>query len=408
MSLTVTPVTAGGAHSALADAVRRAKAGDVLRPVTVLVPTNAAGVIARRALGRLGGVAAVDLVTLYRLAERLGGPSLRAEHRLPVSTAVVDLAVRAVLRTTHTVFDAVAGHNSTVVALRDIHRELRIAGPDAVDRLDRASQRGHEVVRVSRLVTERLAAGWYDEGDLLERATSTVRAGGLDDGLRDVIMFLPQTLGPLELELVGALSASATVQVLPALSGDAGADRDVVAMIAALSAAPVAAPAASAGTVAEVISVTDADEEVRHAVRAVVDAARRGTPLASMAILWPVDRPYARLVEHHLGAAGIPWNGRPGTRVSERLVPRFLLDLLDVDRRGLRRRDLFDLLADVPVRDPEGHPLPMAAWERAARDAGVVKDEQWTPRLRAYAPPPTPPTRGAAATSRRSRWMCRL
>ena len=137
MSLTVTPVTAGGAHSALADAVRRAKAGDVLRPVTVLVPTNAAGVIARRALGRLGGVAAVDLVTLYRLAERLGGPSLRAEQRLPVSTAVVDLAVRAVLRTTHTVFDAVAGHNSTVVALRDIHRELRIAGPDAVDRLDR-------------------------------------------------------------------------------------------------------------------------------------------------------------------------------------------------------------------------------------------------------------------------------
>ena len=28
-------------------------------------------------------------------------------------------------------------------------------------------------------------------------------------------------------------------------------------------------------------------------------------------------------------------------------MPRFLLDLLDVDRRGLRRRDLFNLLADV-------------------------------------------------------------
>jgi len=67
------------------------------------------------------------------------------------------------------------------------------------------------------------------------------------------------------------------------------------------------------------------------------------------------------------------------------VVPRFLLDLLDVDRRGLRRRDLFSLLADVPVRDRAGRPLPIAAWERASRDAGVVKDEQWIPRLRSYA-----------------------
>ncbi len=67
-------------------------------------------------------------------------------------------------------------------------------------------------------------------------------------------------------------------------------------------------------------------------------------------------------------------------------MPRFLLDLLDVDRRGLRRRDLFDLLADVPVtRSRRAAASPIAAWERASRDAGVVKDEQWTPRLRSHA-----------------------
>ena len=64
MSLDVVPVTAGSAHAALAAAVTAAKGGEVLRPVTVLVPTNAAGVIARRTLGRLGGVAAVDFLTL--------------------------------------------------------------------------------------------------------------------------------------------------------------------------------------------------------------------------------------------------------------------------------------------------------------------------------------------------------
>ncbi len=133
------------------------------------------------------------------------------------------------------------------------------------------------------------------------------------------------------------------------------------------------------------MSVTDADEEVRHAVRTIVDAARAGTPLGRISVLWPADRPYARLVEHHLDVAGIAWNGRPGTRVAERLVPRFLMDLLDIDRRKLRRRDLFDLLADTGGCDADGRRLPIAMWERVGRDAGVVNGDDWTPRLRSYA-----------------------
>jgi ATP-dependent helicase/nuclease subunit B len=384
VSLDVVPVTAGSAHTALAEAVAAAKGGEVLRPVTVLVPTNAAGVIARRTLGRLGGVAAVDFITLSRLAERLAGPALRAEHRLPASTAVVDLAVRWVLGNTPTQFDAVAEHPSTVVALRDLYRELRLAGGQALDRLAQTSRRGHEVARICTLVGDRLAPTWYDEGDLLTHAVAAVR-GGVDPALARAVLFLPQSLGPLELGLVHALGEQGSMRVLLGFTGNATADNDIAGIAAALSSHEVAAIAASRAAATEIVSVTDADEEVRHAVREVVEAARRGTPLARMAILWPTDRPYARLVEHHLGVAGIPWNGRPGTKVSERVVPRFLLDLLDVDRRGLRRRDLFNLLADVPVRDRAGRPLPVAAWERASRDAGVVKDEQWVPRLQSYA-----------------------
>jgi ATP-dependent helicase/nuclease subunit B len=133
------------------------------------------------------------------------------------------------------------------------------------------------------------------------------------------------------------------------------------------------------------VSTTDADEEVRHAVRRLVDAARAGTPFAKMSLVWPTDRPYARLVEHHLDAAGLPWNGRPGTLVTERLVPRFLLDLLDLDRRGLRRNELFDMLADVPVHAPDGGRVSVARWERLARAAGITRDEHWQPRLATYA-----------------------
>ena len=385
MGIVVTAVTAGAAHRALADAVVAAKGGQPLRPVTVVVPTNASGVIARRALGRLVGVAAVDMVTIYRLAERLAGPSLRAEDRLPVSTAVVDQAVRAVLRSASTSYDAVADHPSTVVALRDLHREVRLAGPAALDALARTS-RGREAARVSRLTTQRLAPRWYDEGDLLERSIATVAAGGLPPELTEVIVFLPQWLSPLERQLVRAMAAGRQVQVIVGLTGNAHADRDVSELAGDLSGTlvagpPVPPPRADVG----IVSVTDADEEVRHAVRAIVEAARSGTPLGRMAVLWPADRPYARLVEHHLGVAGIPWNGRPGTRVAERLVPRFLMDLLDIDRRKLRRRDLFDLLADTGGRDADGRRLPVALWERVSRDAGVVNGDDWTPRLRSFA-----------------------
>ena len=183
----------------------------------------------------------------------------------------------------------------------------------------------------------------------------------------------------------------ADVHVILGITGDAAADAELATIAAALQpgwSAPersaVITPLDQPSTV-EVISTTDADDEVRLAVRAVLDAGRAGTPFARMAVLWSAERPYARLVEHHLAVAEIEWNGRPGTRLVERLVPRLVIDLLDVDRRGLRRRDLFDLLADVPARGADGELLHTAAWERVSRAAGVARDEHWTPRLGAYA-----------------------
>ena len=64
------------ALDALAAAVARAKGDEPLRPVTVVVPSNYAGVAARRALARRHGVIGVGFVTLYRLAELLAGPTL--------------------------------------------------------------------------------------------------------------------------------------------------------------------------------------------------------------------------------------------------------------------------------------------------------------------------------------------
>ena len=336
-------------------------------------------------LGRLGGVAAVDFLTLGRLAERLAGARLRAAHRLPVSTAVVDLAVRWVLDNTTTPFDEVAEHPSTVVALRDLYRELRLAGDAARERLSQASRRGRDVAVICRLVAERLTPTWYDEGDLLTNAIAAVRAGQLEPALTG--RALPAAVaGTPRARARASARRCSSMRVLLGFTGNAAADDDIAAIARGLTSQVVAPPAARSQASIETVSVTDADEEVRHAVRFVVDAAAFRNAVGSGSP--SCGRPTGRMPGWSNTISASPASrgtGGPGTNVNERVVPRFLLDLLDVDRRGLRRRDLFDLLADVPVRDRAGRPLPIAAWERASRDAGVVKDEQWAPRLRTYA-----------------------
>jgi ATP-dependent helicase/nuclease subunit B len=388
VTISITWCRPGDALDELAAAVARAKAGRPLRPVSVVVPTNAAGVMARRALGARGGVAAVDMVTLFRLAELMAAPSLTASGRRPVSTPVVDLAIRQVLDREPGMFAPVAEHPSTVVALRDLHRELRAAGGPATAALAGASARVREAARVSASTTTLLRDRWYDEGDLLARAVD-VAVAGVPERLEQTVLHIPQRLGRPEAALVRAIAGSGDVQVLIAATGSQPGDRelhDIAAAIdeSATSATAALRPVASVVDVG-IVSATDADDEVRVAVRRIVDAARSGVAFDRMAVLWPADRPYARLVEHHLRDVDVPWNGRPGTLLTERLVPRLLLDLLDVDRRGLRRRDLFELLADVPARGLDGRRLPRAAWERVSRAAGVSRDDHWAPRLTAFA-----------------------
>jgi RecB family exonuclease len=386
VSISAALVAPNLALGTLAATIAAAKGGDPLAPVTVAVPTNTCGVMTRRALGRLGGVAGVDMVTLNRLAELIAGPTLAAAGRSPMSIPVIDLTIASVLADDPGPFGAVATHPSTVVALRNLHGELRLANPADVTRLNDESLRGRQAVRISSAITASLEDRWYDEADLLATATAAVETQA-PDGLRSLVVHLPQELPGRAIAFVRALGEHLHVRIVVQLTGDSTADADTRHLLDALGSTTTDSSAASAvgdepaPHPVEIVSTTDADEEVREATRLVVAAARAGTPFERIAVLWPTQRPYARLVEHHLTAADIPWNGRPGTTLAERLAPRLVLDLLDVDRRGLRRRNVFDMLADLPLRDHDGEYLPTASWERVSRYAGVARDDDWDRRL---------------------------
>ncbi len=345
------------AFQALRVAIEQVQAGDPLSPVSVLVHSNAVGVAARRWLASHGGVAAAQFLTTFRFAELLGGPGLAAGDRRPVSTPVIDVAVRQALSASAGMLQPIAQHQATISAVRDAHRELRHLPPATVQRLaDRGSARAREIVRLHRTVTDALRTNWYDEADLLRSAcTSTSSAP------RHTIVFLPQRLRPTEQALLAALAEHGEVIVIQG------------------------ARQAPAGVALELVDASDADEEARESVRVVVGAVHEGVPLHRIGIVWPRHEPYARLVGEHLDDADVPWNGRPGIAVHERLAARLVLDLLRLDRRGIRRADLFALLAHVPARTATDHIVPRQHWERVSRQAGLAGAADWQPRLSAYA-----------------------
>ena len=347
----------GPSLHALRAAIDRLQAGDPLAAVTVLVHSNAVGVSTRRWLAAHGGIAAAQFLTAFRLAELLGGAALANAGKRPVSTPVVDVAVRQVLANSAGVFQPIAQHQATITAVRNTYKELRHLPASALNRLaTNGSVRAREVVRLNKAIHQQLADDWYDEADLLHAACASAAIAP-----PRTIVFLPQRLRATESALLDALAENGEMVVLE------GTDE-----------LPNNVPM-------DIIDASDADEEAREAVRIAVAAVHDGVPLHRIGIVWPRHDPYARLVGEHLQQAGIAWNGRPGIALHERLAARLVLDVLQLDRRGIRRADLFALLASVPARMRGGKRIPRQKWERISRDAGLAGDGDWTTRLTAYA-----------------------
>ncbi len=173
------------AAQSLSAAIRRAKAGDPLAPVSVVVPSNQVGVAARRLLasgelgplcGRGSGLAAVSFLTIFRMAELLGSARLAGDGRRPVSTPVLAAGLRRALAADAGVFAPVAAHPSTEMALVAAYKELRDCSPPALGQLARQSARAADVVRLCREARAILAPAWYDEEDLIDAAIGVLAA----------------------------------------------------------------------------------------------------------------------------------------------------------------------------------------------------------------------------------------
>ncbi|WP_419924848.1 PD-(D/E)XK nuclease family protein [Candidatus Poriferisocius sp.] len=384
----------------LGERIDALKGGDPLAPVTVVVPTNIAGIATRRALGaRDQGITAVNFLKLFDLAERLAGRQMAVElKRKPLSDPVLSATVRSVLNTNPGLFRASAQHPATQQALVRSYRDLRELSENQLNALATQSRRAADVVRICGQVRSRLESKWYDGQDLNELSINTLGSGSFSDLVQQfgpVIIHLPQRVTRSQGLMVSSLSAATSVAVIAGLTGNAKADSAVAESVRRMGADFVPPRAVSQPHGQRIISTASADEEVRVAVREVVDAARDGIALNRIAVLCGSGEPVIRALHSHLNAADIPYNGPSGRTLADSLAGRGLIALLNLVGRDFRRNEVFALLSvasatDTPLAVDGKQPSPAAAavmaWERVSRQAGVARgSEQWETRLNSFA-----------------------
>ncbi|WP_097187133.1 PD-(D/E)XK nuclease family protein [Ornithinimicrobium cerasi] len=377
------------ALDALRTIVGELKKDDPLHPVTVIVPSNIAGIVARRHLARgfhpdRPAVAGLWITTLPRLAEQLAAPRLTGGGRRPATRALVAATVRGVLQDDPGIFGEVVDHPSTARALARAHHDLRDVDDAACEAVAGTSALCADVVRVHRATRERVEDGHYDETDLLHTAAATLTAERAAE-LGSVVIHLPQELTHAEAGLAAALPRLADTHLVAGHTGAPRADAAVLESVKAVVPDAPPPPPRTPRTVDRVAHASDSDDEVRCAVREVVRALRT-TPAHRVAVLYAARDPYARLLHEHLAAAGIEVNG-PGVRpVAERAVARLVLGLLETARTGYRRADVLRTIGELPVTTfdlPDGPAarIPLPLWERITREAGVVAGGDWRERL---------------------------
>lgn len=367
------------ALAALHDAVAAAKAGDALAPVTVAVPHPWAGLSLRRSLAALpGGVVNVRFMVMPRISELLGAPVLAATGRRPRTATATRAAVRAVLRTEPgAVLAPVADHPATEAAVVRFVEDIASVDDTARRRLASTGARVADLVALAERVLARVPDR-YDRHNLARAAAEVVRTHPrAAEEVGTLVLHLPTRLAPAELDLVAALAAAGRARALVGVTGHPGADvvaERLVARLEPLLGAPAGASAPSEPPIPQrIVTTTDPDEEVRAALRLVAERWDAGTPLERTAIAFPTAEPYARLLQEHAEAAGLPVAGAATTTLTGSVPGRTLLGALDLLSDPQIPRDaLIDWLAAAPVLDPDGRRAPVARWDVLTRSAGIV------------------------------------
>jgi ATP-dependent helicase/nuclease subunit B len=355
----------------LARLVAEFKGGDPLAPVTVVVPTNPVGVVARRALGRAAGVANVEFVTVGALAYRLAAGDIgrRDLHRL--TDQVLVGAVRQALATSGGPLRHLAAHPSAPAAIASSLSRLRRA--DAIDRVRRGRQVVAAVAALHGSVAARLT-DFVDDVEVAQIALEVLRRAAGPHA--PVAVHLPEWLYPAERSLLTELAQRTEMVVLFGHTGDPVADAVTEHLAELLGVSLPARPAEPSANPARIhVKAPDADEACRQAVAWVIEQRRADPSLswADVAILYPSSELFHRSIHRHLQLAGVPFNGPAMTRFDQSRLGAVMARLVDLAASPQPTRSAVMAVLRCPgVRGHDGGSARPVRWERWSRQAGII------------------------------------
>ncbi|MCX7801244.1 MAG: PD-(D/E)XK nuclease family protein, partial [Fimbriimonadales bacterium] len=324
-----------------------AKASDPCAAVTVAVSSVPAAVQLRRALAEGGrpegaGLFNVRVVTLSSLSRQLAEGAELCPG--PARWALI----RRLLEE----------DPGPLEACRD-HPELPLALSRAFDAMAASDRPSGPLEPMWRRYREAIAGlGLADPPSLAERLPDR-----LPPDLGTVVVHLPKPPARSEEALLRKLERAGAVLVLGA-TGDERAD-------AWLHRWCPSVPAVRPAVAETLLACTDAEEEVREAVRAVWRWAEQGVPLERCAILFRRRHPYARVAFDVLREARLPAYGRSPLQLWDSLVGLTVGVALEAAQGGFDADRLFDWLAAARPRTPEGEAASVEAWRRLVRELGV-------------------------------------
>ena len=377
------------------------------------------------------GVFGVRHWTAAGLAEHILNFCEPAQRR-PRNDRVVAAALRQI--DDFGVFERVRHHQATEQVLAGTLAELERLSEEDLEKLGNLpSQRARDLLRLELEVREVLGDDWLSNSQMMQRAVEAAResfelarepelplprtkkaveaaresfesassASRLRLELGFVIVFLPQQLSKAEGELLRLCEPEA---VIIALTGSPEADRPVLRCAQLLDSSFAALPAAVAfshpspftpsATSTLAVSAPTAEVEIRLAVRSVMEALREGVPADRLAIAFASRELYARILVDQLRDAGISFSIASGFPLHERIAPKTVIAMLQLEAGDYSRSDLIGLLASAPIvatERPAGEdgwgvqkePVPVAAWDRVSRKAKVARG-QWEACLQRF------------------------
>lgn len=332
-------------YARLVEAVRAAKAGKPLRPVTVVTSGFAVARDVLRHLARAGGVANTNVVTSAQLAQSLAQPVLAPRTALPYPLLVG--SVRRVLGERPGLFAQVAGEPVTARALATASQWIGGHPPRSAEGFGPVVE---EVLRIHAAATSSHGDRHFLPHELFAAATQRL------DTLGERIVFLPCEQDPAAAEFLREVGVGTVV------------DTDGQAT----------------GTL--VLHASDADDEVRAIARLVRNRLAAGTPGHRIGVFYGSDTSYLASILAHFDAANISVCGPAARSLADSAAARSLLRLLGMDPHAIGRRELLAVLAERAVRW-QGEPTfsTRQAEILTRKRVPIVGGADWA-RLRTVAP----------------------